>query len=150
MTSVRNGCYDRLRRSHIRAGEPLAELSAEEETTRRDARDTVALAMALLPGKQRGLSKLLAGIRSIRILVADKPDETFCGEARRVAETGAYQLMSSLSEGEQYTCFYLYDGGRWGESEFLMLTFGHRENVVVEIVGVFDVRAVSRLSTLWP
>lgn len=53
MTSVRNGCYDRLRRSHIRAGEPLAELSAEEETTRRDARDTVALAMALLPAKQR-------------------------------------------------------------------------------------------------
>lgn len=100
--------------------------------------------------EDRELSRLLAGIRSIRILAADKPDETFCDEARRVAETGAYQLMSSLSEGGQYTCFYLYDGGRWGESEFLMLTFGQRENVVVEIVGVFDVREVSRLSTLRP
>lgn len=58
--------------------------------------------------------------------------------------------LSSRTEEGQTTSFYLVDGGERGQSEFRMITSGPKEHIVVDVVGVFDVTEVSRLSTPRP
>lgn len=95
----------------------------------------------------RELAALLDGIRSIRIVAAKPPREEFLSQLLCVAKS--YNLILSQSEGEQTTCFYFIDGGR-GYSEFLMLVSGTKEQVAVAIYGVFDVKDISRLSSIRP
>lgn len=101
-------------------------------------------------GEDPDLAHLLGGISSIRIVAAEKQAAEFMSAVRAIAGRAPYRLMSSLSEGGQSTYFYLVDGGDQGHSEFLMITTGPKENVVVDVVGMFDVAEVSRLSTLRP
>lgn len=96
------------------------------------------------------LAHLLGGISSIRIVAAEKHAAEFVSAVRAIADCAPYRLMSSISEGGQSTAFYLVDGGERDPSEFLMLTTGSKEHVVVDVVGMFDVAEVSRLSTLRP
>lgn len=53
MTSLRNGCYDRLRRVRPLAGDTFPFLAAEAEDERAEAREIVAKAMARLSPKLR-------------------------------------------------------------------------------------------------
>ena len=96
------------------------------------------------------LTLLMQGISSIRIIVADTLDRDFVAAAREVADKAPYQLLSSLSEEGQTARCYLAEGGRNGESEFLMVTYGPKETVVIDVVGTFDVTEVSRLSSFRP
>ena len=77
-------------------------------------------------------------------------DRDFVAAAREVADKAPYQLLSSLSEEGQTARCYLAEGGRNGESEFLMVTYGPKETVVIDVVGTFDVTEVSRLSSFRP
>ena len=101
-------------------------------------------------GTDASLAQLLQGISSIRIIVADTLDRDFVAAAREVADKAPYQLLSSLSEEGQTARCYLAEGGRNGESEFLMVTYGPKETVVNDVVGTFDVTEVSRLSSFRP
>ena len=100
-------------------------------------------------GTDASLAQLLQGISSIRIIVADT-GPGFVAAAREVADKAPYQLLSSLSEEGQTARCYLAEGGRNGESEFLMVTYGPKETVVIDVVGTFDVTEVSRLSSFRP
>ena len=53
MTSLRNGCYDRLRRVRPLDGDTFPFLAAEAEDERAEAREIVAKAMARLSPKLR-------------------------------------------------------------------------------------------------
>lgn len=107
-------------------------------------------AMSRQAGSDASLVQLLNGVSSIRIVAADTPDKEFIAAARALADREPYQLLSSLFEEGQTVRCYLVDGGRNAESEFLMITYGPKETVVIDVVGIFDVTEVSRLSTFRP
>ena len=87
-----------------------------------------------------GLSKLLGGIEFIRIVALDKGDGTqFVADAENLA----------TKEG-QTTRFYIREAEFYDNSELLMLTYGAKETVVVNIYGKFDLKQVARLSTIRP
>lgn len=100
-----------------------------------------------------GLAKLLDGIEFIRIVAVDKRDaEQFVTEAEALAATPSYKFQLVLSETEerQTTKFYLREAEFYDLSELLMLTYGAKETVVVNIYGKFDLKQVARLSSLRP
>lgn len=100
--------------------------------------------------EDKALADLLDGIRSIRIVAAKHPNEQFVSDLLEIAGSGKYKLILSQTEGEQNSRFYFIDGGRFGYSEFLMVVYGPKEQVAVDIYGVFDVKDISRLSAIRP
>ena len=50
----------------------------------------------------------------------------------------------------QTTKFYIRETALSVKSELVMITYGAKETVVVNIFGVFDLRQVARLSTIRP
>ena len=57
---------------------------------------------------------------------------------------------SSGTEEGQTTRFYIREAEFYDNSELLMLTYGAKETVVVNIYGKFDLKQVARLSTIRP
>ena len=100
-----------------------------------------------------GLAKLLGGIEFIRIVALDSGDgKQFVADAEELAATPAYkfQLVMSGTEEGQTTKFYIREASVTDNSELLMLTYGAKETVVVNIYGRFDLKQVARLSTIRP
>ena len=100
-----------------------------------------------------GLSKLLDGIEFIRIVALDTGDGAqFVADAEALAATPdfKFQLVMSGSEEGQTTKFYIREAEFYNDSELLMLTYGAKETVVVNIYGRFDLKQVARLSTIRP
>lgn len=101
----------------------------------------------------RKLAELLDGIESIRIVALDGGDgEQFMTDADALVNHEGYrfQLVMSESQEGQQTRFYLRNAVPPGYSELVMLTAGPRETVAVNIYGRFDLKQVSRLSTIRP
>lgn len=99
------------------------------------------------------LARLLDGIESIRIVALDGGDgDRFVADAEALVNHAGYhfQLVMSESRDGQVTRFYLRNAVPPGYSELLMLTVGPRETVAVNIFGQFDLKQVSRLSTIRP
>lgn len=100
----------------------------------------------------RDLASLIGGIRSIRVLKAQQPRSEeavqFSRELLSMAADGEYALVMSRTEDGQTSEFYFIDGGNSAPSEFLMICFGPEERMALDIYGVFDVKDISRLSTL--
>ena len=99
------------------------------------------------------LAELLNGIETIRIVALDGGDATrFLEDARALTNHAGYhfQLVMSESADGQTTRFYLRSAVPPGYSELLMLTWGPRETVAVNVFGRFDLKQVSRLSTIRP
>lgn len=99
------------------------------------------------------LAELLDGIESIRIVALDGGDgEQFMKDADALVNHEGYrfQLVMSESQEGQQTRFYLRNAVPPGYSELVMLTAGPRETVAVNIYGRFDLKQVSRLSTIRP
>lgn len=99
------------------------------------------------------LAELLDGIQYIRIVAVDGGDaEQFLADARALVEDSesSFQLVMSTSEGGQTTRFYLREAVYSLDSELLMLTWGEKETVAVNIYGLFDLKQVSRLSGIRP
>lgn len=100
-----------------------------------------------------GLAKLLDGIQYIRIVALDGGDgERFIADAERLAANSdhKFQLVMSGTEEGQTTKFYIREAEFYDYSELLMLTFGSKETVAVNIYGNFDLKQVARLSTIRP
>lgn len=98
-----------------------------------------------------GLAELLDGIRYIRIVALREGDSSrFVADAKALAAGPRFQMVASHAEEGQTTEFYLRESPFTDASEFLMITYGGREHVVVDIYGEFDLKDVSRLSTIRP
>lgn len=95
------------------------------------------------------LARLLDGIRSIRILAAQKPYPfLFRAHAYKVARDKAFELISRTDSKGPSVSFYFIEGSGERLSELLMLSDGDEEFIVLDICGVFDVRDISRLTQL--
>lgn len=100
-----------------------------------------------------GLAQLLDGIQYIRIVALDGGDgKQFIADAERLAANPdhKFQLVMSGTEEGQTTKFFIREAEFYDYSELLMLTFGAKETVVVNIYGKFDLKQVARLSTIRP
>ena len=102
-----------------------------------------------------GLAQLLGGIEYIRIVALDAGTgggRQFVADAEKLAATPDYkfQLVMSGTEEGQTTKFYIREASATDNSELLMLTYGAKETVVVNIYGRFDLKQVARLSTIRP
>ena len=99
------------------------------------------------------LAKLLNGIQYIRIVALKEGDRARLLEDVEALTTNPlydFQLVMSESESGQATRFYLRESPHAFNSELLMLTYGEKETVVVNIYGEFDLQQVARLSTIRP
>lgn len=100
-----------------------------------------------------GLAQLLDGIQYIRIVALDGGDgKQFIADAERLAANPdhKFQLVMSGTEEGQTTKFFIREAEFYDYSELLMLTYGAKETVVVNIYGKFDLKQVARLSTIRP
>lgn len=99
------------------------------------------------------LAELLDGIQYIRIVALDSDDGAqFLADAEQLAADpdARFELVMSGTEQGQTTKFYLREAEFNLNSELLMLTYGPRETVAVNIYGNFDLKQVSRLSSIRP
>ena len=99
------------------------------------------------------LAELLDEIQYIRIVALDSGDGAqFLADAEQLAADpdARFELVMSGTEQGQTTKFYLREAEFNLNSELLMLTYGPRETVAVNIYGNFDLKQVSRLSSIRP
>lgn len=127
------------------AAEGFTSVSLEEKMMQLMSREAEAR-------RDRELARLLGEIRHIRIVALKGGDgDRFVGEAREaVASSGRFGLLTSSSEEGQTTLFYLCEPRTGSNSELVMITYGPRETVVVDIYGAFDLKQVVRLSNMRP
>ena len=101
--------------------------------------------------EDRELAKLLEELRSIRVLTNAHPSAQFEADARSILKKlSGWELISQIEEHGQQIDSYLFDGGRWHPSTFLLFSFGDKEQVVLYIQGYFSVKDISRLSEIRP
>lgn len=99
----------------------------------------------------RELSRLLEDIRFIRIVALKTGDrEAFVAAAQKAVEEGKFGLVTAVAEEGQTTKFFLRESRLSRADELVMLTYGAKETVVVDICGSFDLEQVMLLSTLRP
>ena len=99
----------------------------------------------------RELSRLLEDIRIIRIVALKTDDrEAFVAAAQKAVEEGKFGLVTAVAEEGQTTKFFLRESRLSRADELVMLTYGAKETVVVDICGSFDLEQVMLLSTLRP
>ena len=97
----------------------------------------------------KGLAVLLKDIQYIRIIALKEGDGgRFVRDAE--AAVAADRKFQPGSENGQTTKFYIRETALSVKSELVMITYGAKETVVVNIFGVFDLRQVARLSTIRP
>lgn len=99
--------------------------------------------------KDREMRRTLAGIEHIKVISSATYDEEFVADARAVATSPNYKMISTVSEGGREVSFYL-QSSKSGKNRLLMLSFGEGEWVVMGIYGEFDVRNISRLIQIRP
>lgn len=92
--------------------------------------------------------KLLDGIDMIRILSAVEDSGSLQSEVLRAIE-GDYELISRMDEGGSSSHFYLYDtGDKHSKMSFVMVNSTSDSCVILEIIGRFDVKDISKLSVI--
>ena len=92
--------------------------------------------------------KLLGGIDMIRIISAVGDPGSLQSEVLRVIE-GDYELISRMDEGGSSSRFYLYDtGDKHSKMSFVMVNSTSDSCVILEIIGRFDVKDISKLSVI--
>lgn len=97
------------------------------------------------------LAQLLGDIRFIRIVALKGGDaDRFVDDAERAIARAGLPLVTSSTEDGQTTRFYLREARLTDNSELVMITYGAKETVVVNIYGAFDLRQVMRLSSIRP
>ena len=92
------------------------------------------------------VKSLLDKIGSIRIISCDRPDDHIVAIARRNADNDDYEIISQIKENGSSSYFYIREKGR--KSNFLMIVSGSQGSAVMEIVGEFDVKDISKLSVI--
>ena len=91
---------------------------------------------------------LLDGIKMIRIISCKGKAEVLCDMVHAIVRR-QYERISMVSVEGTVSQFYLYDPkSAKKDMSFVMTVEGEGESVVMEIIGKFDVKDITRLSSI--
>lgn len=94
------------------------------------------------------VKRLLDGIEMIRIITYTGDIEGLRSDAL-AAVREEYELISRVDEEGTSSLFYLYDtGNKKDEMSFVMINLMQDNCVILEIIGRFDVKDISKLSVI--
>lgn len=101
-------------------------------------------------GTSSDVKSLLDRIRIIRIISCAKPDDQIVTLARKdVRNSGRYEIISQINENGNLSEFYISDeGSKNDDISFVMIASSSQGSAVMEIIGKFDVKDISRLSII--
>ena len=101
-------------------------------------------------GASSDVKSLLDRIRIIRIISCGKPDDQIVALARKdVRNSGEYEIISQINENGNLSEFYISEeGGKTDDISFVMVASSSQGSAVMEIIGRFDVKDISRLSVI--
>lgn len=92
--------------------------------------------------------KLLGGIEMIRIISYNGSSGNLCSDVLDEIEDD-YELISRMDMSGVSSRFYLYDTGNKSDSmSFVMINSSPENCVILEIIGKFDVKDISKLSVI--
>lgn len=95
------------------------------------------------------VKSLLDRIRSIRIISCDRPEDQIVRRSRRNADNDNYEIISQINENGSSSYFYILEKGRKSKDvSFLMIVSGPQGSAVMEIIGDFNVKDISKLSVI--
>lgn len=99
-------------------------------------------------GASSDVKDLLDGIKMIRIISYKGSADVLCDKVLATIQKD-YRMISKISGDGRISSFYLYEPGkRKNDMSFVMTVLGPEESVVMEIIGDFDVKDISRLSVI--
>lgn len=91
---------------------------------------------------------LLDGIKMIRIISYKGEAEVLCDRVLNIIRND-YRLVSRITGDGKVSNFYLYEpDSSKKDMSFVMTVAGPEESVVLEILGKFDVKDITRLSVI--
>ena len=91
---------------------------------------------------------LLDGIKMIRIISYKGEAEVICDRVLNIIRND-YRLVSRITGDGKVSNFYLYEpDSSKKDMSFVMTVAGPEESVVLEILGKFDVKDITRLSVI--
>ena len=91
---------------------------------------------------------LLDGIKMIRIISYKGEAEDLCDEVLSIIKQD-YRLVSRITGDGKVSNFYIYEpNSSKKDMSFVMTVSGPEESVVLEIIGKFDVKDITRLSVI--
>lgn len=99
-------------------------------------------------GASSDVKDLLDGIKMIRIISYKGTDDVLCNQVLTAIQKD-YRMISRISGDGRISSFYLFEPEkRKNDMSFVMTVLGSEESVVMEIIGNFDVKDISRLSVI--
>ena len=101
-------------------------------------------------GASPDVKSLLNRISSIRIISTKKPEDRIVGLSREdVMDSMEYETISQINENGNLSEFYISDeGSKNDDISFVMIASSSQGSAVMEIIGKFDVKDISRLSVI--
>jgi hypothetical protein len=101
-------------------------------------------------GASPDVKSLLNRISSIRIISTKKPEDRIVGLSREdVMDSMEYETISQINENGNRSEFYISE--EWIDNtgvSFVMIVSGPQGSAVMEIIGDFDVKDISKLSVI--
>lgn len=101
-------------------------------------------------GASPDVKSLLNRISSIRIISTKKPEDRIVGLSREdVMDSMEYETISEINENGNRSEFYISE--EWVDNtgvSFVMIVSGPQGSAVMEIIGDFDVKDISKLSVI--
>jgi hypothetical protein len=101
-------------------------------------------------GASPDVKSLLNRISSIRIISTKKPEDRIVGLSREdVLDSMEYETISQINENGNRSEFYISE--EWVDNtgvSFVMIVSGPQGSAVMEIIGDFDVKDISKLSVI--
>lgn len=101
-------------------------------------------------GASPDVKSLLNRISSIRIISTKKPEDRIVGMSRKdVMDSMEYETISKINENGNRSEFYISE--EWVDNtgvSFVMIVSGPQGSAVMEIIGDFDVKDISKLSVI--
>lgn len=93
--------------------------------------------------------RLLNGISLIRIISHEGSDTALYDDVKAMVRKEKYDLISRMDEEGSSSLFYLYETDDDDDDmSFVMIVSGKDSIVVLEIIGRFDVKDISKLSVI--
>lgn len=101
-------------------------------------------------GASPDVKSLLNRISSIRIISTKKPEDRIVDLSREdVMDSMEYETISQINENGNRSEFYISE--EWVDNtgvSFVMIVSGPQGSAVMEIIGDFDVKDISKLSVI--